>query len=53
VCKYGASFIQQIIHTEFDATFDYPAKGTIVVIHDIVDYQGIIEAKVGRKVYCC
>lgn len=50
MCKYGTSFVQQIIHAELDAAFDYPAKGTIVVIYDIVNYEWIIEAKVGRKV---
>ena len=43
--EYGAAFIQQIVHAEFDAAFDNPAKGTIVMISDIRHEEGVIKTR--------
>lgn len=41
--KNGTAFIQQIVNTELDTAFDHPAKGTIVMIYDIVYKEGVVE----------
>jgi len=41
--EYGAALIQQIIHAKFDAAFDNPAKGAIVMICDIRHEEGVVE----------
>ena len=43
--EYGAAFIQQIVHAEFDAAFDNPAKGTIVMISDIRHEEGVVKTR--------
>ena len=43
--EYRASLVQKVVYTEFDATFDYPSQGTVVVVDDIVNEEGIIELK--------
>jgi hypothetical protein len=45
--KNRSSFIQEVIHAEFDTTFYYPSEGTIVVIYDVVDEERIVQLKGG------
>jgi hypothetical protein len=45
VRKYRTSLVQEIIHTEFEPAFDYPAKRPVVVIYDVVDEERVVEMK--------
>jgi hypothetical protein len=46
VRKYRPSLVQEIVHTEFEAAFDHPAKRPIVVIYNVIDEERVVEMKV-------
>jgi hypothetical protein len=43
--KYRTSLVQEIIHTEFEAAFDHPAKRPVVVIYDVIDEERVVAMK--------
>ena len=38
------TLVQKVINTEFNPTLDYPAEGTEMVIHGIMNQEWVIEA---------
>ena len=38
------TLVQKVIDTEFNRTLDYPAEGTEMVIHGIMNQEWVIEA---------
>jgi hypothetical protein len=42
--EHGSSLVQQVIDTELDPAFDYPAERTVVVIHDIIHQKWVVES---------
>lgn len=51
MCKYWTSLIQQIIHAEFDASFDDPAERTVVMVNDIVDKERVIKIEFRYEIW--
>ncbi len=43
VVENGSPFVEHVVDAELDATSDYPAQGTIVVVHNIVYEKWIVE----------
>lgn len=48
--KDGATFVEEIVDTKFDTAFDDPAQGFVMVVEDVVDQEGVVEAAVLRWV---
>ena len=38
------TLVQKVIDTEFNPTLDYPAEGTEMVVHGIMNQERVIEA---------
>lgn len=38
------AFVEEVVDAEFDAGFDDPAEGAVVVVEDVVDEEGVVEA---------
>jgi hypothetical protein len=43
--KHRTSLVQEIVHTKFEASFNYPTKRPVVVIYNIIDKERVVEMK--------
>lgn len=44
--KYGTSLVEEIVHAKFEAALDYPTERPVVVIHNVIDKERVVEIKV-------
>lgn len=40
--KYWSSLIQEIVDAKFDPAFDHPSEGSVVVVNNEVDEEGVV-----------